>query len=198
MDALVYDMVKVLGIVGSPRKGGNTEILVKTALEAAKAQGAEIDILSLGEKKVAPCDGCGVCAKTRKCKINDDFAEVFQRMASANAIILASPSYFESVTPQMKALIDRAGFYNNRATGRHAFDGKIGGAIAVAYRTGLATTWGQMIIYILAQRMIVPGIASFPNAVASEAGDVLKDKEGMDKARELGEAMAKLAIKLKD
>ncbi len=189
-------MVKILGIVGSPRKGGNTEILVKAALEAAKSQGAEIDILSLGEKKVAPCDGCGACAKTKKCKIKDDFPEVFDRMALADAIILASPSYFESVTPQMKALIDRAGFYNNRATGRHAFDGKIGGAIAVAYRTGLATTWSQMLIFILAQRMIVPGIASFPNAVASEAGDVLKDKEGMDKARELGEAMAKLAIRL--
>jgi multimeric flavodoxin WrbA len=96
----------------------------------------------------------------------------------------------------MKALIDRAGFYNNRATGRHAFDGKVGAAMSVAYRTGLATTWSQMIIFILAQRMIVPGIASFPNAVASEPGDVLKDKEGMDKAHELGEAMAKLAQKL--
>jgi len=189
-------MVKVLGIVGSPRKGGNTEIVVKAVLEAAAGCGADTDIVLLAEKKVAPCDGCGACAKTKKCKVKDDFAEVFDRMASADAILLASPSYFESVTPQMKALIDRAGFYNNRATGRHAFDGKVGAAMSVAYRTGLATTWSQMIIFILAQRMIVPGIASFPNAVASEPGDVHKDKEGMDKARELGEAMARLAQKL--
>ena len=189
-------MVKVLGISGSPRRGGNTEILVKTALDAAKGVGAEIEMIRLSEKIVAPCDGCASCAKTKKCKTKDDFAEVFDKMAAADAILFASPSYFESVTPQMKALIDRAGFFNNRATGRHAFDGKVGGAMAVAYRTGLATTWCQMLIFILAQRMIVPGIASFPNAIASEPGDVLKDKEGMDKAREIGEAMAKLAQRL--
>jgi len=189
-------MVKVLGIVGSPRVGGNTEILVKTALEAAEGVGAETEIVRLAEKKIGPCDGCGACAKTKRCKTRDDFAEVFDRMAAADAILFASPSYFESVTPQMKALIDRAGFYNNRATERHAFDGKVGAAMSVAYRTGLATTWCQMLIFILAQRMIVPGIASFPNAVASEAGDVLKDDEGMNKAREIGEAMAKLAKRL--
>jgi multimeric flavodoxin WrbA len=191
-------MVKVLGIVGSPRRNGNTEIVVKAALEAAAGVGAETDIVLLAEKKVAPCDGCASCAKTKKCKVKDDFAEVFDKMASADAILFASPSYFESVTPQMKALIDRVGFYNNRATGRHAFDGKVGAAMSVAYRTGLATTWGQMLIFILAQRMIVPGIASFPNAIASEPGDVLKDKEGMEKAREIGEAMAKLAKRLAD
>ena len=189
-------MVKVLGIVGSPRRGGNTEILVKTALEAAEAVGAETEMIRLSEKVVAPCDGCASCAKTKKCKTEDDFAEVFDKMTAAEAILFASPSYFESVTPQMKALKDRAGFFNNRATGRHDFDGKVGGAMVVAYRTGLATTWCQMLIFILAQRMIVPGIASFPNAIASEPGDVLKDKEGMDKAREIGEAMAKLAQRL--
>ncbi len=134
--------------------------------------------------------------KTKKCKFDDDFAEVFSKMAASDAILFASPSYFESVTPQMKALIDRAGFFNNRATGRTVFNGKVGGAMVVAYRTGLATTWCQMLIFILVQRMIVPGIASFPNAVASEPGDVLKDKEGMDKAMEIGEAMAKLAQRL--
>jgi multimeric flavodoxin WrbA len=192
----VFIMVKVLGIVGSPRRGGNTEILVRTALESASGAGAETEMIRLSEKVVGPCDGCASCAKTKKCKTDDDFAEVFDKMVAADAILFASPSYFESVTPQMKALIDRAGFFNNRATGRTAFTGKVGGAMVVAYRTGLATTWCQMLIFILAQRMIVPGIASFPNAVASEPGDVLKDKEGMDKAREIGEAMAKLAQRL--
>jgi multimeric flavodoxin WrbA len=189
-------MVKVLGIVGSPRRGGNTEILVKTALESARGAGAEVEMIRLCEKNVGPCNGCASCGKTKRCKIDDDFAVVFDKMASADAILFASPAYFESVTPHMKALIDRAGFFNNRALGRSAFTGKVGGAISVAYRTGLATTWCQMLIFILAQRMIVPGIASFPNAIASEPGDVLRDKEGMEKAMEIGEAMAKLAQKL--
>jgi len=67
----------------------------------------------------------------------------------------------------MKALIDRAGFFNNRATGRHAFDGKVGGAMVVAYRTGLATTWCQMLIFILAQRDDRPRDSHFPNAIAA-------------------------------
>jgi multimeric flavodoxin WrbA len=191
-------MVKVLGIVGSPRKNGNTEIVVKAALEAAAGLGAETDIVLLAEKKVAPCDGCGACAKTKRCKIKDDFAEVFEKMASADAMLFASPAYFESVTPHMKALMDRAGIFNHRTTGRHAFDGKVGAAMSVAYRTGLASTWSQMIIFILAQRMIVPGIASFPNAIATEPGDVLNDKDGMNKAKEIGEAMVKLAKRLEE
>ena len=189
-------MVKVLGVVGSPRRGGNTEILVREALESAKSVGAETEMLFLTEKNVGPCDGCGSCGITGKCKVDDDFGEVFAKLTGADAILLASPSYFESVTPQVKALIDRTGFYNTRALGRSAFTGKVGGAMVVAYRTGLATTWCQMLIFILSQKMIVPGIASFANAIGSASGDVIKDKEGMEKARELGIAMAQLAEKL--
>jgi multimeric flavodoxin WrbA len=189
-------MIKVLGIVGSPRRGGNTEILVDEALKAAESVGAETEMIRLSEKKVNPCDGCASCGETGKCKVKDDFAEVFYKMAEADAILLASPSYFESVTPQIKALIDRAGFYNTRALGRSAFTGKVGGAMVVAHRTGLATTWCQMLLFILSQKMIVPGIASFANAIGSAPGDVLKDSEGMDKARELGIAMTRLAEKL--
>jgi multimeric flavodoxin WrbA len=120
-------MVKILGIVGSPRRGGNTEILVRTALESASKKGAETEMILLSEKIVGPCDGCASCAKTKRCKTNDDFAEVFDKMVTADAILFASPSYFGSVTPHMKALIDRVGFFNNRATGRSAFTGKLAG-----------------------------------------------------------------------
>ena len=190
-------MVKILGIVGSPRKGGNTEILVDEALKSAKEFGAETEIIRLAEVNIMPCDGCESCGITKKCKIDDDFKAVFERMKDADAILLASPSYFESVTPHMKALIDRTGFYNTRALGRTAFSGKVGGAISVAYRTGLATTWGQMLIFILSQKMIVPGIASFANAIGNKPGDVVKDSEGIEKARELGKTMVELAQKLK-
>jgi len=110
-------MVLVLGIVGSPRKGGNTEVLVENALEAARSVGAETEILLLSEQHVEPC---------------------FERMAAADGIIMASPSYYESMTSQMKALIDRAGTYNTSAKGRTVFDGKVAGAMSVARRTGLA------------------------------------------------------------
>ena len=190
-------MIKVLGIVGSPRKNGNTEILVNTVLESAKAEGAQTEIILLSEKKIGPCDGCDSCAKTGKCKTDDDFMEVFNKMVDADAIILSSPSYYESVTPHVKSLIDRAGYYNTSALGRTAFNGKVAGAIVVGGRTGLSSTWCQLLMFLLSQRMIMPGIASFPNAIGSKPGEVRKDVVGMEKAKELGAAVARLAKKIR-
>ena len=189
-------MVLVLGIVGSPRKGGNTEVLVENALEAARSVGAETEILLLSEQHVEPCNACDSCGKTGECVINDDFMHVFERMAAADGIIMASPSYYESMTSQMKALIDRAGTYNTSAKGRTVFDGKVAGAMSVARRTGLANVWTQQLLFILSQKMIVPGITSYANAIGGQPGDVLEDEEGMRTSRDLGIAITKLAIRL--
>ena len=189
-------MVVVLGIVGSPRKGGNTEILVENALEAARSVGAETEIVLLSEQSVKPCTACDVCGKTGECVIDDDFMYVFERMAAADGIIMASPSYYESMSSQMKALIDRAGTFYTSAKGRTVFDGKVAGAMSVAGRTGLANVWTQQLLFILSQKMIVPGITSYANAIGSQPGDVLKDEEGMRSSRDLGIAVTKLAIRL--
>ena len=191
-------MVLVIGIVGSPRRGGNTELVVKNALEAAEKAGAETDIIRLAEKKVEPCTACGACSKTGKCIIKDDFIEVFNKMAEADGLLFASPSYFESMSPQMKALIDRTGYYNSSARGRKVFEGKVAGAMSVARRTGLANVWTQEMLFILSQKMIVPGIASYANAIGSNPGEVLNDEEGMRTSRDLGEAVAKLAKRLSE
>ena len=191
-------MVLVIGIVGSPRRGGNTELVVKNALEAAEKAGAETDIIRLAEKKVEPCTACGACSKTGECIIKDDFMEVFDKMAEADGLLFASPSYFESMSPQMKALIDRTGYYNSSARGRKVFEGKVAGAMSVARRTGLANVWTQEMLFILSQKMIVPGIASYANAIGSNPGEVLNDEEGMRTSRDLGEAVAKLAHRLSD
>lgn len=191
-------MVHVLGIVGSPRKRGNTELIVENALKAAQEEGAETETLLLSENKVEPCRACSVCGKTGECIIEDDFMHVFDKMSEADGIILASPSYFESMSPQMKALIDRAGYYNSSARGRKMFEGKVAGAISVARRTGLANVWTQQLLFILSQKMIVPGIASYANAVGGDPGDVLNDEEGLRTSSDLGRAITRLAQRLKE
>ena len=98
----------------------------------------------------------------------------------------------------MKALIDRTGYYNSSAKGRTTFDGKVAGAISVARRTGLANVWTQQLLFILSQKMIVPGIASYANAIGGKPGDVLNDEEGMRTSRDLGIAVAELAKRLKE
>jgi multimeric flavodoxin WrbA len=189
-------MIKVIGVCGSPRKDGNTEILLNNSLEAAKSEGAETEIILLSEKKVEPCTACEDCS-SGSCVIEDDFMEVFNRITEADALIFASPSYYESMTPQMKALIDRSGTFNGTGYGRTKFDGKIAGAMSVARRTGLANVWTQLLLFILSQKMIVPGIKSYANAVAQDKGEVIKDKEGMESSWALGIAVAKLAKRLK-
>ncbi len=188
-------MVKVVGICGSPRKDGNTEILVNNSLKAAREEGAETEIILLSEKKIAPCIACGACS-SGSCVIDDDFMEVFNKMTEADGLIWASPSYYESMTPQMKALIDRSGTFNGAAHGRTKFDGKIAGAMSVARRTGLANVWTQQLLFILSQKMIVPGIKSYANAVAESKGEVVNDKEGMESSWDLGVAITKLAKRL--
>ena len=116
----------------------------------------------------------------------------------ADGIILGSPTYVGDVSSQMKALIDRTGFYNSSTRGRKVFDGKVAGAMSVARRTGLANVWTQQLLFILAQKMIVPGITSYANAIGGAPGDVLKDEEGMRTSRDLGIAVAKLAKRLKE
>ncbi len=98
---------KVLGILGSPRRGGNSEILLDEALRGAKSQGAEAEKAVLNDLRISPCQGCDKCFQTGKCVINDDMEIIYEKLRTADALILASPIYFSNVTAQTKLMIDR-------------------------------------------------------------------------------------------
>lgn len=185
----------ILGIVGSPRVEGNTERVVAEALKAAEEDGAETELLRLADRDVKPCDACLSCRKTGECRILDDFNPVFEKMFQADGIILASPVYFSSATPQMKALIDRAG-YLSIAKGR-VFENKVGAAIAVARRAGQNFTFAQLLFFFLHQGMIVPGSTYWNVAFGRNRGDVETDEEGLRTARNLGKKMVWLISKIK-
>jgi len=99
--------MKVLGIYGSPRKNGNSAILLDKALEGAESAGAEITKIYARDPKMVGCLECGGCDKTGKCVVKDDMQEIYPLLESADAIILASPIFFYSVSAQVKAIIDR-------------------------------------------------------------------------------------------
>lgn len=188
-------MIRILGIVGSPRVEGNTEILVGEALKAAAEDGAETELLRLAEKDVKPCDACLTCRETKKCRIDDDFKPIFKKMVQADGIILGSPVYFGSASPQIKALIDRAG-YMSIAKGR-VFENKVGGPIVVARRAGQDFTLAQLNFFFLHQGMIVPGSTYWNVAFGRTKGEVLKDEEGLQTARNFGKKMVWLIKKIK-
>jgi multimeric flavodoxin WrbA len=100
--------MKVLGIYGSPRKGGNSDRLLDRALEGAQSAGAEILRVYARDLKMSGCIECGGCEKTGECVVKDDMQNVYPLMEEADVIILSSPIFFYGVTAQVKALIDRA------------------------------------------------------------------------------------------
>ena len=99
--------MKVLAISASPRRGGNSDVLCDEFLKGAAQSGHEVRKIRLAEKKIAPCAACYGCMESHVCARRDDMAEVLDALKAADAIVLASPIYFYSISAQMKAMIDR-------------------------------------------------------------------------------------------
>ena len=146
-------MVKILGIVGSPRKGGNTEIMVREALEAAQKAGAETELILVVNKNISPCDACGACEENGICKIKDDMQMIYQQLKSADGIIFGTPVYFINVSAQAKAIIDRTyAFLRTRE-----LRGKVAAALVVARRVGAGQVLSILYSYFTIHRMLIAG-----------------------------------------
>jgi len=99
--------LKVLGLAGSPRRHGNTELLLDQVLAGAKAKGANAEKVVLSSLRVAPCVACDACFTTGVCRTEDDFQLLYVKLIEAERIVLAAPIFFTAVPAQVKALIDR-------------------------------------------------------------------------------------------
>jgi len=99
--------MKIIGIVGSSRKNGNTDILVKKVLEGAKQSGAEVEVLYLSDYNIIDCLGCEGCAKTNKCVIKDDMHIIYEKLDESDGLVLGSPTYFYNVSGRVKVFMDR-------------------------------------------------------------------------------------------
>jgi multimeric flavodoxin WrbA len=99
--------LRVLGITGSPRRGGNTDRLLAEVMKGAASRGAETKTIVLSRLKIAPCQHCDACLETGRCKVKDDMQMVYGELEQADRIVLASPIHFMGVTAQAKAMIDR-------------------------------------------------------------------------------------------
>lgn len=100
-------MKKVLILSGSPRRGGNSDILCDELARGASDAGHSVEKIRVADKNIGYCRACYACRETGKCVIKDDMGEILQKMINADALVLASPVYFYSIDAQLKALIDR-------------------------------------------------------------------------------------------
>ena len=186
--------MKVIGIAGSPRKNGNTELLTAHTLRAINEEGLDTELISLSGLDIQGCNACMGCVKEERCSIEDDLFPVYLKMKEAEGIILASPVYFGSATAIMKALMERTG-YISRQNGE-PFKGKVGGPLVVARRAGHNFTVAQLTFWFQILGMVVPGSSYWNVAFGREKGEVSRDEEGMKTAWTFGKNMAFVVKKL--
>lgn len=190
--------MKAIAFNGSPRKGGNTEFLLRKVLEPISEAGIETELVQIGGKLVRCCMGCYKCRenKNSKCVIDTDMInDCIGKMIQADAIILGSPTYFAGMTSEMKALIDRAGFVAG-SNGR-LFARKIGAGVVVHRRGGATSVLDSINHMFLISRMIVPGSTYWNFGVGREKGEVENDSEALANMKDLGETIAWLVKSLR-
>ena len=99
--------MRVLGLAGSPRRGGNTDLLLSEVMRGAASRGAEVKTIILSQLNIAPCQHCDACLETGQCQVKDDMQMIYDELERADRVVLASPVHFMGVTAQTKAMIDR-------------------------------------------------------------------------------------------
>ena len=186
-----------VAISGSPRKQGNTEILLQHCLDRLAERGVGGELVSLRDKTIKGCRACSICNRLHDKTCNqkdDDFHPVFEKMWQADIIVVGSPVYFGSATPETMALLDRAGFVS-RANG-NLFSRKVGGPVAIARRAGHNFTFAQLLMWFMINDMVVPGSSYWNVALARDAGEVENDKEALSTIERFADNLAWLAGRL--
>jgi multimeric flavodoxin WrbA len=185
--------MKAIGIVGSPRKAGNTEILTAHCLKAIAEAGIETELIRLAGLNVTGCNHCGYCFEhPLECSIKDDFQAIHPKMLAADIIVISSPVYYGSATALVKGLIERAGY-----TSRGKYAGKVGGPLVVARRAGQNFTFAELLFWFHINGMVNPGSTYWNIAFGLKEGEVEKDEEGMMTAWNFGKNCANAARKLR-
>jgi len=181
---------RILAVVGSPRKNGNTHILVSKIAEGAAENGAFVDEVLLGELSINECDGCHACWKGRDCNKNDDMRGLYPRIGSSDVIIFGTPVYWYGPTALMKAFIDRF-VYFNCPENREKIQG-LSAVIAVPFEeddpdmaSGVIEFFRKSLAYLeikLLGEITVSGVG--------EKGAIRREEKHLQKAYDLGLTLA--------
>ena len=186
--------MKAIGIVGSPRRNGNTEILTRHALKAIEEDGLDTELVTLADLDIRPCNACMACRGEERCPIDDDLFPLYLKMKEVHAVILSSPVYNGSATALLKAYMERTGYISS-GNGK-VFAGKVGGPLVVARRAGQNFTFAQMLFWFHGQGFFMPGSTYWNIAFGRDKGEVEQDSEGLTTAWNFGKNVAFLVKKL--
>lgn len=192
--------MKVFGINGSPRRHGNTSIIIEEVFKELEKNGIETELIQLGGLPIRGCMSCMKCFENRngKCVIEKDgFNDILDKMAKADGILLGSPVYAADVTSEMKAFIDRASLVI-KANGQTMLKHKAAGAVTAVRRGGAIHAFDTMNHFLHYAQTFLVGATYWNMVYGKEIGDVKGDEEGMKNMKVLGENMAWLLNRIKN
>ena len=189
--------MKVVALNGSARKDGNTAMLIQVVFEELKKEGIETELIQMAGKNIQGCLACYKCFKNkdRRCSVDKDILnDIIARMDKAEGILLGSPTYFSDVTSGMRAFIERCGFVAR--ANDYMFKGKVGAAVVAVRRAGSIQAFTSMNLFLHYMQMFMPGSSYWNIGIGRDPGDVMKDEEGIQTMKTLGQNMAWLLKKL--
>jgi multimeric flavodoxin WrbA len=189
--------MKVVALNGSARKDGNTAMLIHVVFEELKKEGIETELIQMAGKNIQGCLACYKCFKNkdRRCSVDKDILnDIMARMEKAEGILLGSPTYFSDVTSGMRAFIERCGFVAR--ANDYMFKGKVGAAVVAVRRAGSIQAFTSMNLFLHYMQMFMPGSSYWNIGIGRDPGDVMKDEEGIQTMKTLGQNMAWLLKKL--
>jgi multimeric flavodoxin WrbA len=183
-------MTRILGVIGSPRRKGNTHLLVSTILQSAQAAGAIVDLIFLNDLTIKECDGCHACWTGKPCSKHDDMKDVYAKIIESDVIVFGTPVYWYGPTALMKAFIDRL-VYFNCPKNRDKIRGK-SAVIVVPFEEHDPATADLVVAFFrksfaylqmkLAGQIIVPGV--------TKRGEVRQKPDRLEEACRLGRSLA--------
>jgi multimeric flavodoxin WrbA len=178
--------MKIIGLIGSARKKGNTEILVKEVLKAAREKGAEVESIRLTDYEIQPCTGCMACVlKKEGCPISDGVNAIFEKMIESDGIVVGTPIYFLGANGIIKVLIDRG--FQHSFPDKMPLKGKLGVTCAVA---GVPNweQFGLLELYLLFSSLGISLIDQIM-AYAQGPGELILKSDSLERAHKAGRAL---------
>ncbi|MCC7175819.1 MAG: flavodoxin family protein [Bryobacterales bacterium] len=183
--------MKVVAFNGSARKDGNTSLLLRRVMQELEAEGVDTELVQLAGRKIHGCIACKTCSsrKDGRCgQADDEGNALIDMMVKADGVLLGSPTYVTDVSPEIKALIDRACMVT-RANGG-LLRRKVGAAVVAVRRAGAIHAFDTLNHFFLISEMIIPGSSYWNIGIGREKGEVEKDAEGIETMQVLGRNMA--------
>lgn len=177
--------MKVILVNGSPHQNGCTYIALKEVEGALNKNGIETEIMWLGTKPIAGCIGCGTCLKNGQCFVDDKVNEFLDKVPNTDGFVFGTPVHFAACSGMLSSFMDRA-FYGRRKL----FSNKVATAVASCRRGGATATLDEINKYFGMNNMPVVSSQYWNMVHGSKPEDVLKDEEGMQTMRTLGNNMA--------